>query len=199
MIGIPMGIDPAPFWANLYLYYYENEYIKALIKSNPGNARKFKFASRFIDDEDNLNDNGEFGEASRLIYLPELELKCEHQGSKATFLELDIHIEDGLFVYKLFDKRDSFPFQIVRMPDLSGNIPDHIFYGSFMAEVIRISRATLRYMDFIPRVIQIYTRMLNQGGSSSKLLKHMTKAKERHPEILKIQQNCLEVISDILN
>ena len=22
-IGIPMGIDPAPFWANLYLYFYQ--------------------------------------------------------------------------------------------------------------------------------------------------------------------------------
>ena len=26
-IGIPMGIDPAPFWANLFLYTYEEEYI----------------------------------------------------------------------------------------------------------------------------------------------------------------------------
>ena len=24
-IGIPMGIDPAPFWANLFLYSYEGE------------------------------------------------------------------------------------------------------------------------------------------------------------------------------
>ena len=27
-IGIPMGIDPAPFWANLFLYTYEHDYIK---------------------------------------------------------------------------------------------------------------------------------------------------------------------------
>ena len=26
-IGIPMGIDPAPFWANLFLYTYEEDYI----------------------------------------------------------------------------------------------------------------------------------------------------------------------------
>ena len=26
-IGIPMGIDPAPFWANLYLHHYEALYI----------------------------------------------------------------------------------------------------------------------------------------------------------------------------
>ena len=90
-------------------------------------ARKFKYASRFIDDQGNLNDDGEFGRSYRTIYPKELELKCEHQGNHATFLELDITIEEGRFVHKLYDKRDSFPFEIVRMPDLGGNIPDHVF------------------------------------------------------------------------
>ena len=31
-IGIPMGIDPAPFWANLYLYTYEEDFITNLVK-----------------------------------------------------------------------------------------------------------------------------------------------------------------------
>ena len=26
-IGIPMGVDPAPFFANLFLFYYESEWI----------------------------------------------------------------------------------------------------------------------------------------------------------------------------
>ena len=26
-IGIPIGIDPAPFWANLYLYTYGTDFI----------------------------------------------------------------------------------------------------------------------------------------------------------------------------
>ena len=30
-IGIPMGIDPAPFWANLYLYTYEEDFITNLV------------------------------------------------------------------------------------------------------------------------------------------------------------------------
>ena len=29
-IGIPMGIDPAPFWANLYLYKFENSFMESL-------------------------------------------------------------------------------------------------------------------------------------------------------------------------
>ena len=125
-----MGIDPAPFWANLYLYSYEESHVTSLMKSDPVSARRYRYASRFIDDQCNLNDAGQFKNSCSTIYPPELHVKCEHEGIHATFLELDISVKNDMFVYKLFDKRDSFPFFIVRMPDLSGNIPDHVFYGS---------------------------------------------------------------------
>ena len=48
-----------------------------------------------------------------------------------TFLDLDIKIEDGIFVHKLFDKRDT--FFIVRMPPFESNIPSTIFYGSIFS------------------------------------------------------------------
>ena len=145
------------------------------MSSSPLLARKYKYASRFIDDQLNLNDDGEFGRSYHLIYRPELELKCESNGNDGTYLELAIHIKDGQFVYKLFDKRDGFPFEIVRMPDLTGNIPEHIFYGTFSAECLRISRATLMYEDFEPRIKQIYKRMCNQGGNSKKLIRTFKK------------------------
>ena len=44
----------------------------------------------------------------------------------------------------------TFPFFIVRMPDLSGNIPLHVFYGSVMSESLHIARKTLYYADFLP-------------------------------------------------
>ena len=197
-IGIPMGIDPAPFWANLYLYFYEKKYISTAMSIDPARARKFRYASRFIDDEGNLNDNGEFGRSFQTIYPAELELKCEHQGRHATFLDMDIQIQDGMFVYKLFDKRDSFPFEIVRMPNLKSNIPDHIFYGSFMAEVLRIGRATLLYNDFLPRINTLCTRMTNQGGSARKLEKEFSKVFQKYPEVFsKYNKFTRELTSDI--
>ena len=38
-IGIPMGIDPAPFWANLFLYTYEQSYINQLIKEDKSQSK----------------------------------------------------------------------------------------------------------------------------------------------------------------
>ena len=54
----------------------------------------------------------------------------EHSGQMATFLNRHIQIMDGKFVYKLFDKRNDFPFSIVRMPHRESNIPESIFYWS---------------------------------------------------------------------
>ena len=73
-IGIPMGIDPAPFWANLYLYSYEKDYISDMIKSDKVRARHFHACMRFIDDLLGLNDGGEFAMSSGEIYPSDLEL-----------------------------------------------------------------------------------------------------------------------------
>ena len=181
-IGIPMGIDPAPFWANLYLYKYESDHVTKLIKSDKTRALKYRHATRFIDDECNLNDSGEFSRSFHLIYPSDLHLKCEHNGIHATFLELDISIVDGLFVYKLYDKRDDFPFHIIRMPDKNGNIPLHVFYGSIMSEFLRIARATLLFSDFLPRAKALFERMVNQGGEKRRVLAQIQRVIQRHPE-----------------
>ena len=64
-----------------------------------------------------INDGGEFGCTNAEIYPKELEIKLEHQGTYASFLNLDNIIVYGKLVYKLYDKRDSFPF-FVRTPHI---------------------------------------------------------------------------------
>ena len=74
----------------------------------------------------------------------------EHQGQHVTFLDLDLSIKDGVFEYKLVDKRDAFPFFIVRIPYLCSNIPTFIYCGTFKSEVLRIAKNTLKYENFKP-------------------------------------------------
>ena len=80
-----MGIDPAPFWAT--------------------GAYKCRATSQFIDDLWTIHDQDEFSKCFKCIYPGELEVKLEHSGTHATFLDLVIKIEDGIFVYNVFDKR----------------------------------------------------------------------------------------------
>ena len=76
--GIPVGIDQArfahTFWANLFLYTYENEYISELISNDKVKACHFHATKHFIDDLDNLNDGGVLN-VCKDIYPSEIQLK----------------------------------------------------------------------------------------------------------------------------
>ena len=54
-IGIPMGTDCAPLIANLFLLYYEYNFMKGLIKTNINLAKRFSTTVRYIDDLLTLN------------------------------------------------------------------------------------------------------------------------------------------------
>ena len=114
-IGITMGIDLAPFWGNLFLYSYEEEYTSSLSSCGKIKVRHFHFTKRFINDLCAINDAGVFGGSICELYSKELELKVEHLGDYATFLNLDITTKGGTFIYNLLDKRDTFPFSIVKL------------------------------------------------------------------------------------
>ena len=69
-------------------------------------------------------------------------------------MSLDITIKEGTFI-KLFDKRDSFPFSVVRMPHLESNIPQDIFYSTIKVEFLTISCSTLCLRGFISKAKEL--------------------------------------------
>ena len=77
-IGIPIGIDPVPFWASLFLYTYEQDYMNIQIHIDKVKARHFHGTNRFIDDLIAMNDGGMFAMSYADIYPADLELKVEH-------------------------------------------------------------------------------------------------------------------------
>ena len=195
-IGIPMGIDPAPFWANLYLYEFEYSFMVKLRKSDITKSRKFHGCTRFIDDLICVNDGGEFKDSYKKIYPKELELKCEHheKDQHATFLDLDIKISGEEFVYKLFDKRDEFSFSVVRMPYMDSNMPSYIFYGTILSEIVRIARCTLFLDDLIPRISALLKRMLKQGADMWKIIRQCKKAMDKHSHAFRKFGSSFEII-----
>ena len=181
LIGIPMGSDPAPFMANLFLYYFENKWLQDTKKRDLQKARMFSNTFRFIDDLCALNDKGEFERNCKQIYPEELELKKENIGHhEASFLDLSIKIANKKFTTKLFDKRDSFPFYINRMPFLDSNMPSKIFYASIGSEILRIVRTTTELNDLKNRVDELLTRMKKQGTEQGRLVSIIKKLFGRH-------------------
>ena len=181
IIGIPMGSDPAPFFANLFLYFYESKYLRMLQRSDLRKARRFSNVFRFIDDLIAINDWKEFEKCFKDIYTTELELGKENSGDQsATFLDLHVVISDNKFHIDLYDKRDGFPFSIVRLPYLQSNLPSVIFYSSVSAEILRIARATSNQVNFIKSAKAHLDRMTKQGANRNKLEKILGKVYGRH-------------------
>ena len=96
----------------LYSFLWRKKYTITNIWQNQG--KTFPLTKRVLDDLCAINDVAEFGRSICDIHLKELELKVEHKGDEATYLNLDITIKEGGPMYKLFDRRASLPFSIVR-------------------------------------------------------------------------------------
>ena len=107
------------FFANLFLYsFYESKSINEIKKKDLINIRKLCNTFRFIDNLNSTNDGEEFKTNYDNIYPEKLELFKENADKhEASFLDLDIRTRDGEFQVVLFDKKESFPFPIIRMPD----------------------------------------------------------------------------------
>ena len=86
----------------------------------------------------------------------------------------------------LFDKGTSF---IGHMPYLSTNISSSMFYGSMSLELLRIARCTIRLAHFVPKVPQLYDRMITQGGNKASILRQIKKHSKHFPSIVRHMTN----------
>ena len=62
--------------------------------------------------------------------------------TESPFLDLCIKIRNNSFSISLYDKRDDFPFSIVKIPYLCNNISFKKVFSVFGADIWRIARTT---------------------------------------------------------
>ena len=114
-------------------------------------------------------------------------------------MDLNIKIKDGKFHFGLFDKRDSFPFSIVRMPDKSSNVPSSILYFAIGAESLRNARASNNPESFSTAIKPLIARMSRQGVSigkiNSSILKFFNKHHSDFNNVCQSKQELLNLIS----
>ena len=75
------------------------------------------------------------------------------------FLDLNVKIQDS----KLCDKPDNINFNIIRMSYKLNDIPHKMFYSAISADILRISKATTKILDFIKSAKILIRRMIKQG------------------------------------
>ena len=122
-------------FANLFLFFYESRWLKSFKNTNYGVARKFGNIFKFIDDLIAINDGNEFENRYSEIYPPELILKKENTS------DLHLCINEGQIQTSLYDKRNSYNFNVVRFPFKSSTISSKMFFAVISAEILRICQA----------------------------------------------------------
>ena len=171
IIGIPMGTNCAPYLANNFLHMYEIEFINNLNADN-----KFKVATllnnmfRYQDDCIVLNDCKQFVRYLNNIYPDEMVLENTNVNqNECNYLDLNIILNNGIFSYKSYDKREDYTFDVIRYPDLSGNIPCGPAYGVFISQCKRFAEVNGSLDGFITDLNILQNRFVRQGFSVYKL------------------------------
>lgn len=177
-LGIPMGTNCAPLLANLYLYWYEADFMDKLIRTqNVEKARRFHSSFRLIDDL--LSNDNEYWDDFLLPYelggfYPQALCPLETSGANhVNFLGMRISLDDtGNFVISVYDKRKDFPFKVRNYPFLESNIPVSLCYNVFYGQLYRYHRICTSTLTFITTSVDLAIILATRGYSTTRL-KHL--------------------------
>ena len=68
-----------------------------------------------------------------------IQLKKTTESTTAlSYLDIFITIENGKYSTSLYDKRDSYKFEIVNFPDMGSNVPSKPAYRVYISQLVRI-------------------------------------------------------------
>ena len=136
-IGIPMGTNCAPLVTDLFLFWYERDFMKSFSRENQADIiEAFNSTSRYLDNLLNI-DNIYFDQMVDRIYPTELQLnRANSSDTEAPFWDLNLCtcISSGTVSTKIYDKRDDFDFDIVIFPFLDGNVPRRTSYWVYISQ-----------------------------------------------------------------
>ena len=161
------GGNTSPLLADLTLSVMEFKYLTAPI--NRPIALQLQYISRYIDDIFSLNYDG-FDEVTKEIYDDSLNLEFSALADrKCNYLDINLEITD-CFRINVYNKVDSFPFNVQRYSYADSNIPSHIYYSTFSAELLRFARICNTTKAFEERLTELYLIFICRNFSSICLL-----------------------------
>ena len=114
---MPIVTNCAPLVADLFLLCYERDFMKSLSRKNEADIiAAFNSTSKYLHDLLNT-DNIHFELMVGPIHPPELQInKANSSDTEAPILDLNLSISNGIDFTKIYDKWDTYVFQIVNFP-----------------------------------------------------------------------------------
>lgn len=131
-IRIPMGANPDPFWANLFLYSKEEEcnFYRQI--------QSYTFPFNWFIDDFLINKWCWWIWKIFLRYISNRAWASGWKlGQSASFLHLNTTMKYGTFMNRLFNKRNISLFSIVQMSHMNNQTPQNIFYFTIKGKFLR--------------------------------------------------------------
>jgi hypothetical protein len=98
------------------------------------------------------------------MYPRDLEIKLESENiHEVAYLDLKLSTENTNLIVSLYDKRDSFSFDIVNYPHIDSCIPKRSALGVFVSQLIRYARICTKFVDFRLKAVSLINKLKNQG------------------------------------
>ena len=133
------------YWPTFFLFYYDYNYMKKLIKQDLWAARRFNNTMRCIDDLLTLNNRFECAiDDIRISSRASVQNTTECPTS-LSYLDIMITIDNGKYSMTVYDKGTA---SIVNFPHLCSNIPSKPAYGVYIFQLVRISRICNSFVQF---------------------------------------------------
>eukprot|EP00736_Rhodelphis_marinus_P000259 Rmarinus@m.22834 len=173
-IGIPMGTNCAPYIANLYLAYYEREFISQLQEDDVEKAKNWHTLFRFIDDGLTLDipDAESTIISEKKIYPVSLALSRTNDSDDETvFLGMKIKLAaGGKLRMTVWDRRVDFPFRVTLYPHFRSCLPTAIKRCVCIGLLHRYQRICSSDHNFLKWAVVLMTRLKVRGFSPRCLL-----------------------------
>ena len=177
-----MGSNFSPNMANLYLHFYESQFLS---RNHEEGRNRYKYTYRFIDDLISVNNRDIIFDV-RAIYPRFLDITNTNSNSfnNASFLDIDVKVNDNKFSTKVYDKRRDFDFEILGLPAFSSNIPKKMAFGIICSQFIRFANICMVKEDFIYNCQLVINKISNNGFPIWLLKNYVIKFQNRKNRLL---------------
>jgi len=174
LVGIAMGMSPAPTIANLYVAIHEaNELLRFL---DSFILKLWRFVDDglaiWLHDEDPETDAQNWAAFKAAVNAGGLGWTFSHRSKKVVFMDLTIEIVDGKFETSLYEKPLALHLYI---PPHSSH-PPGVTTGLVMGNVLRIYSLCSRRSDIDDELCKFFSHMLDRGYQSDDLIPLFDKA-----------------------